>query len=396
MKRIMLIGVGDLRNYGCEAIVRGTYEILQQSFSSFTFTVAVANPSMARMILKDLPGIRLVEDRRRFSIYRVYRGFLRRFLHIGNGSPVRLNYSLADDCDLLLLGGGDNICMTSEGTLLLLCLDLLKTAERTVNHGGKYVLWGASSGPFTDECWKIVCPVLKKASGLFIREEITRTYLTSKLPGQSVLLFADPAFAMRLPENMHSPRTDTIRVGLNLSRLALWNRQDKLNEFCQNMVEWGHSNYIDELVLIPHVMTDENGPQNDYCFLQEIQTLLTKHNPDFKVLLLPRELGALRTKAEIANLEFLIASRMHCCVAGCSFGIPTVFLTYSIKGEGMCRFVYEGKYPSFTIEEVFGDEFFKKLTTLFEKRSSMKKILCSRRKYFYESALAAGKALNEL
>ena len=239
-------------------------------------------------------------------------------------------------------------------------------------------------------------PTLQKASGLLVREENTYDYLSTKMPTQLVQLFADPAFAMCLPDGNHYTMSDRIRVGLNLSKLALWNRLDKLGVFCQKIVDWGQANHIDELVLIPHVMTDENGPQDDYHFLQTINSLLMECNPKFSICLLPANLGALGTKAEVAKLDFLIACRMHCCVAGCSVAVPTVFLTYSSKGEGMCRFVYEGKYPSFTIEEAFGDGFFQKLTILFEERQAMKEVLSLRRDFFYKSALAAGKALEEL
>lgn len=60
--RILIIGTGDLRNYGCEAIVQGTYSILKKTFPECSVFLASDNKDYDRTyisfrIRKDLHHI---------------------------------------------------------------------------------------------------------------------------------------------------------------------------------------------------------------------------------------------------------------------------------------------------------------------------------------------------
>jgi len=47
-------------------------------------------------------------------------------------------------------------------------------------------------------------------------------------------------------------------------------------------------------------------------------------------------------KQVVSNMDLIFAERMHVGVAACSQVVPTVFIKYSLKGQGMAEYVYDG------------------------------------------------------
>lgn len=116
-KSVLIIGTGSLLNYGCEAIVQGTYNILRKMMPDCQITVASKDLLYDRGILPN--DVKLVKYERRFTLYRLCMGILRRVFHIGNGSPVRMNPFIGKKYDIVLSCGGDNYCETPEGGYIL-------------------------------------------------------------------------------------------------------------------------------------------------------------------------------------------------------------------------------------------------------------------------------------
>ena len=91
-KTVLIIGTGSLLNYGCEAIVRGSYRILRTFFPDCEIFVASDDKVYDATILP--PDIHLVSYKKRFTLYRLFKGVLRRCFNLGKGSPVRMNTTI--------------------------------------------------------------------------------------------------------------------------------------------------------------------------------------------------------------------------------------------------------------------------------------------------------------
>lgn len=389
MKKILIAGVGSLLNYGCEGIVRGTYNILKHKFNNdFSLTAAVNNVSVCRQCLSDIPDIRLIEDSDRFALRRIIPGILRR-IGIGDGSPVRLNIPIVDDYDVFLSAGGDNICPSPDGKIYNLCEDLLLMGKRAEKRHKQCLLWGCSVGPFSGTLEKMIMEELNNIHAIIVREKKTMEYLQGKVADEKLFFAADPAFAFTLPSYEINEKKIGKKLGLNISPLSFGTCEGSIYDFCDKFSLWFNKQYFQELVLIPHVMSSDDGAQNDWLFLSKMEQILHSKIQNKKITLLPPKIGALKTKIEISKLDMLIAARMHCCVAGCSLGIPTVFLTYSPKGIGMCDYVYSGEQKSFPIENVFNDIFYEDLDSFLEHRDKLEQVLFARHDKYLADAMSA-------
>ena len=191
--KVLIIGTGSLRNYGCEAIVQGTYQILRETIGNCEITVASDDIAYDSSVLPS--DIKLVSYKQRFTPLRLWRGLLRRFLHIGNGSPVRMNTKISKKYDIVLSCGGDNYCEAPNGTIYTLLEDLMEIGRTAKKHNKKYVLWGASVGPFKNPInHNRVLSNLELADLITVRENLSYQYLSSN---KKVRLVADPAFRMK-------------------------------------------------------------------------------------------------------------------------------------------------------------------------------------------------------
>lgn len=394
-KKILIIGTGSLLNYGCEAIIQGTYTILKTIFPNCEITVASDNHNYDREILpKD---IKLISYKRRFSAYRIYRGILRRLFHIGQGSEVRMKTNIAKRFDLVLSAGGDNYCETPEGNIYNLLVDLMEVGYVAINNGRKYILWGASVGPFKNEDnLERVTANLHKCSLITVREELSFHYVKEELQCPQAVLVADPAFCMDPDMSINfSKEEGFIYIGLNLSELSVAHciSADKRSGFIKALFEQLdsilESNPKFRFVCIPHVMTDV-GVQNDIIFMNKY--IKSTNYPD-KVSILPENLGARKTKAIISCMDLLVASRMHCCVGGISTSTPTLFIHYSNKGIGMSGYAYGHHKYELSVDSLTSSAFPSLVKRMIVEGPEIKHYLQNQQERFTADAMKAGNSL---
>ena len=260
--KILLVGTGSLLNYGCEAIVRGTNEMLREHWPEASLTVASDDLDYDRQLFEGCEGIEFVPYRKRFTVYRLLMGILRRF-GIGNGSPVRMNTGIIKDYDIFLSAGGDNYAEAPDGTLYHILRDLMKIGDKAATQNRIFVLWGASVGPFSKDNIDIVKRNLSKADILFPREQISYDYLNNqKLQGPEIITVADPAFCMETrKEELLQSRENEIIIGLNISRLSVDHsfRDKDRGEIIlfQALDSLLYEKPDVKYLCIPHVMTDK-------------------------------------------------------------------------------------------------------------------------------------------
>jgi len=385
--KIFLAGVGSLRNYGCEGIVQGTYAMFQEFWPECEMIVASDNPAVDTTTFEGYKNITFIKGKKRFTLYRLWKGILRRFLKIGHGSDIRMNVNLVKGKDIFLSCGGDNFCEAPDGSMYNILKDLLKTGENAKRNGLFYALWGASVGPFSHPNEKIIYSHLKESCDLIsVREELAMKYLLNiGIEKQKSELIADPAFYMQPDMNFVLDKQENeILIGLNVSPLA----------FSENIFpvldELFLINDHIKLICIPHVICPEIKPQDDYAFLQQYVRFSRFKN---RIQLLPSNLGAKKTKGCIAQCDILIAARMHACIAGVSAGTPTLFLTYSNKGKGMAQYVYHHRDWVISNSQLNSQNLIEKTDRILKEKDAIRQYLSENKSRFRLDAL---KAVEEL
>lgn len=239
-KSVLIIGTGSLLNYGCEAIVQGSYQILKTIMPDCNITVASKDIEYDRTVLPS--DVNLVKYENRYSLYRIFKGILRRFFHIGNGSPIRMNTKIGKKYDIVLSCGGDNYCETPDGGIYILLEDLMRVGAYAAKNSCYYVLWGASVGPFRNkDIFNRVRENLALCKLITVREELAYNYVSQKMQlSLTTKLVADPAFCMKPDRTVNFRKdNDFIYVGLNLSSLAVNHALDEEDseKFLLNLFE---------------------------------------------------------------------------------------------------------------------------------------------------------------
>ena len=389
--KILIIGTGSLLNYGCEAIVRGTYEILKAHMPDCRIFVASDDLDYDRRILPE--DIELVTYKRRFSPYRIFKGILRRVFHIGNGSAVRINTNIGKKYDIVLSAGGDNYCEAPDGSLYYLLLDLMTIGRKAHKKGKKYILWGASVGPFSEQNENIVIKNLGLTDAICTREELSYNYLSrfSETKAQTHLV-ADPAFCMRpVAYEDFTRESGKTYIGLNISILAIAHSKIGDNNafiktFAQRCDAYLESHPQTIFVLIPHVQ--QTAAQDDYTALEPLLAYI-EHKE--QCVLIPKGIGSAKTKGLVSQLDLLMAARMHCCVAGISTATPTMFIAYSNKGRGMAEYAYGHQQYNIEVKDMITDKMDATLDMMLEKKEEIKAHLEQQHERFVSEAMEAGK-----
>lgn len=328
MKVFMYNHSGSL-NRGCEAIIRGTVNVLNQTEPENELILSSYSPQEDKL-LKDL--VRLTPFKP---------CSLNKMQHIKAAVNIRLkndeSYSVvkqysdffdqAQHADICLSVGGDTYCYGDNPTIRILTDELIKRDKQTV-------LWGASIG--AEDLTTQKEKNLARVDAVFARESLTGSLLLEKKINPNVFIFPDPAFTLKgeelsLPVGWQAGNT----VGINISPLAA-----KINPgIMRNMLDFiryvlRHTDM--SVALIPHVTAPSN---NDMTMLNE----LYRENKELakgRLLLLPDNLTAAQYKGYIANLRFLIASRTHASIAAYSSCVPAMVLGYSVKSRGIARDVF--------------------------------------------------------
>lgn len=398
--RILIVGTGSLLNYGCEAIVQGTYAILRKNLPNAKIYVCSDDKTYDRRVLP--ADIHLITYRKRFTPYRLLRGILRRVFHIGNGSTVHMNYSIGKRFDIVLSCGGDNFCEAPDKSLYAILTDLMEIGKRAHRYHRKYVLWGASVGPFLkEENRKLVFDNLNLTHLICVREELAYQYvMADKRLQNKTYLVADPAFCMEPDLDIHFEKVQRhIYIGLNLSALAIGHAvpEEARTEFVKAF--FARLDYILDVhpeyhfVCIPHVVMKDNTAQNDILFLDQYRSF-TRHKE--RVSMLPHNIGARKTKGYIAQMDLLIAARMHCCVGGISTATPTLFLTYSNKGRGMSYYAYGHHNYETEMQEADKPAFAQLVEKMVEHRITIRQYLQERINSFTMDAMNSGLLLRSV
>ncbi|MFB3918321.1 MAG: polysaccharide pyruvyl transferase family protein [Terriglobales bacterium] len=388
----LLYGILGVYNYGCEAIVRGTVALLREVWPECQIDYASLRPEADEAVLSDLE-IRVVPRRpwRRYSCRNVCAKVART---VGSSWLPLMEYShLARSYDAVLSIGGDLYTIGPRGGYdrhLLRFGEAVKAAQK------RYVIWGASIGPFDDAATRAAFKShLSKADLITSREPSSTVYLASLGLSENVVSCADPAFVLGQPGPR--PRNHRLRIGVNFSPFsslacdagiagARRSQADVISALANQMDA--------DILLVPHVCSSKPA-DDDYGYLSEMRASLPD-NVRARTALLNANLGFAKTGSALATCDVVVAARMHCAINALGVGRPTVLIAYSQKAYGMARYVYENERFVLPIAQLDAQSACRLMSEVLRESADLEKFIASRSRRFYKDARGAANSLLQI
>ncbi len=319
------------RNHGCEALVRGTVNIIENSDRNAAFVLSSldtgADADIERIETKPARMRKLSFTEKIIAALDLKINKSEEYALEKMCSPIVLD---AEECDICLSVGGDTYCYGDNHATQVLTRELKKSGKKTV-------LWGVSIGE--EDLTEEKLESLRDFDAIFAREPITYKLLSEKNANDKIFLFSDPAFCMeRADVELVEGFTKKNTLGFNISPLVA-KKNPKVKEIAEDFIEFIFENTTMKVLLIPHVVEKDN---NDYDFMKPI---FEKFRDTGRIAILPPTLGAREYKGYIAHTRFFIGARTHATIAAYSSGVPTIALGYSVKARGIARDIFgEEKY----------------------------------------------------
>ncbi|MCK5508625.1 MAG: polysaccharide pyruvyl transferase family protein [Desulfobacterales bacterium] len=329
-------------NMGCNAlgysailILEETAKLLKRSFK-YTFFNEIEIKSLAQYDNIDGTKIQFVPPA--LTLRSKVKKILKR-----RGASIKYFNRSYESCDLFFeISGGDSFS-DIYGIQRPRLLNLYHA--KAARDGKPLVFLPQTIGPFkSNKAKKIASKSLSYASHVFVRDPISFKKALKFIVQNKVTQTIDMAFFM----DYDSQKKDIgmPRIGINPSGL-LWNGgytgdnqfglKTDYKELVARIIE-ELSNRKYEIVLVPHVL---HGPgyhiEDDYKVCKWLQ-----HKYSF-CKIAPFFYTPVEAKSFISGLDLLIGSRMHCCIAAYSSGVPIYPLAYSRKFKGL--FKEELNYP---------------------------------------------------
>ena len=370
------------KNHGCEALVRGTVNIIENSDENAEFVLSSYDAQA-----DNIDGVEVKQSATRELTF-PERIIAALDLRINKSEEYALEkmYSpvVADatECDICLSVGGDTYCYGNNHGIQVLTKELKKA-------GKKVVLWGASIGKedLTEEKLRS----LGDFDAIFAREPITFELLKEANANDNIYLFSDPAFCMeRTSVEMPEGFTRENTLGFNISPLIAKSNPKAL-EITEDFIDFIFENTTLKVLLVPHVVEDNN---NDYEFMKPVYE---KFSETGRIAILPQNLNAMQYKGYIAHTRFFVGARTHSTIAAYSSGVPTIALGYSVKARGIAKDIFgEEKnvldFNSMTDAAPLKKEFLK----LVEEENEIKGELMRSIPLRMRSAMEAGEMLQKI
>lgn len=382
MKYFLFNHVGSL-NHGCEAIVRGTVNIVSNSDADAEFVLSSYSPETDE-------GIKEVEKRkfatRSLTAMEKLIAAIDFKLYHSEEYALKKMYSdvvmQAQDCDVCISIGGDTYCYGDNHGIQVLTRELKKS-------GKKVVLWGASVGK--EDLTDMKLQSFADFDAIFTRESLTYDLLKSKNVNENVFLNPDPAFCMEREEVQPIDgfkKENTL--GLNVSPLVK-SYNPKITQVTKDFIRYILDNTTLKILLVPHVVEEGN---NDYEYMLNF---FEDFKDSSRIAILPPDLNAKQYKGYIAQTRFFVGARTHATIAAYSSGVPTAVLGYSVKSRGIAKDLFGEELcvvNSRTLENA--EPVIQAFNTLVEKEQEIKETLMRKIPVFLRDAMRMGEKLTKI
>lgn len=383
--KITMYGNGGAGNHGCEAISRGTVELLGAN----EYRILSENcREDAQYGLDTCAALESAKETRKkdFSFLKAYA----KLKLTGNYTDMDGLYylpaikSCKGNTDIAFSIGGDNYCYGNTALYAYLNRAFLK-------QGIKTVLWGCSIEPEV-AAEADVAEDLRHYALVAARESIT--YGAAKAVGANVVQIPDPAFCMQ-------PKVCAIDerflkgdvIGVNISPMIINNEKNQGAAYAnyRELIQYILDNTDAYIALIPHVVWANN---DDRIPLKQLYEDFGQNQR----LILVDDHTAPELKYTISKCKFFVGARTHATIAAYSTGVPTLVVGYSVKARGIARDLFgtEDGYvlPVQQLRE--SDELTRAFVRLYEKRDAIRAHLNETLPGYIARADEARKALEEL
>lgn len=339
--RIALYGIHGLYNYGCEAIVRGAYQLFASAFPDSEITYYSYHPQEDALQISDIP-VAVKPIKTNDSVLRRGVNKVLKTMNIDTRLP-RFDYSgIVDSNDLVVSIGGDIYTIPEHIRSQKVYghySPLVQFGDYVKRRGKKLIIYGASIGPFGKDGKAVAYykKHLQSVDCIIAREHECVDYLKRIGVKDNVIFMPDPIFAIPYREQ-HIDKEDAIAINLSpLSAREIMGTAEGTERSMASLITRLYQATKCELVLVPHVFSSDSR-DNDYEYLENVIAYLDEVTRNHVRLTKPESL--FDASAILAKCKVAVAARMHCALNAAMSGTLPLFLAYSSKAEGMAELVY--------------------------------------------------------
>lgn len=316
----------DGGNRGCEAITKGTVEVLNLNKNNY---VGLTTDLHLDSYL-GIDEISALIEKKEVNIFVKGITYLTRIIKHNNDftGSYRNHYdsflSLIDTKDICMITGGDMFCY-GDNELNYIIDYMSKKRIPTV-------LWGCSFGP--ENLTPAKMKALKQITAISARESLTYDYFVNELKMKKVKLVADPAFTLG-PQKCELPDYfDENILGINLSNFTSEKYSDD-NAFFKAFMEFVEYIIINTdltITLIPHVFWKGQDDREVCKLIKEKAS-----DPDRIKTLNTEKMNYCQIRYAISKCRYFIGARTHAMISAYSTCTPSIALGYSIKSRGIAK-----------------------------------------------------------
>lgn len=396
----LFVGNGPYRNRGCEAIVRGTMEILSDVWGDAITARAGTMASPATVAQQQAGEI----DPRvtHFPISHVGARLSRKWIMSQANKRLGTQFQhhtrdligRANDVRAAMQLGGDNYSLDYGRPQ-----DYIAVDRFLQKRGMPVFLWGSSVGPFDmdPEFAPEMYTHLRTLNGIFVRETETLAYLARNGVSENVHLVADPAFVMKKT----TPSDPAVRalvdgetIGINISPLvARFSSEcglDAWREKTAEMIIACARRTGRPILLIPHVASPKPD-EDDYTFMESLQKKVGD-SAGVPVNIVP-PLSAAELKWIIGCCAAFAGARTHSTIAALSSHVPTLTLSYSIKAIGINQDIFGHQQFCQSVKTITPEQFANIMGQIIDDGASIRTSLSSKIPEIQSRARSAGRIL---
>lgn len=253
-------------------------------------------------------------------------------------NKFKKNLDIFKEIDFILdIGQGDSFADIYGKNRFMYVDRIHRLAEK---FGKPYCILPQTIGPFSDKnIRELANRSILKSAMVMARDKRSFDYVVKNVPEQkNIHEYIDVAFFM--PYRQMKFNDDFIHVGLNISAL-LWNGgYTQNNQFgltvdykktIRLIIDYFLSEDKVKLHLIPHVVGENRGIENDY----EVSYDLWNEYQNERLVIAPFFLGPIEAKNYISGMDFFMGARMHSTIGAFSARVPVFPMAYSRKFNGL-------------------------------------------------------------
>ena len=383
MKDVLMYCHKGSGNHGCEAIIRGTMNVLNNA-GDFKYTLVSENPS------QDIEygiGEKVNVVKEQNPVKKNTFKFVNAYLDL----KIKKDYTKMNDLayeealtsinknGINLSLGGDNYCYGDQGKYIML-------HKLSRKHGTKTVLWGCSVDEDRLENPEII-EDFKSFDLIVARETITYNNMIKK-GLTNVKLYPDVAFTLQIDENMKElPPENT--VGINLSPLIMNYETNEGNALAsyEKLVEYILKETNMNVALVPHVIWEGNDDR------VPLKKIYDKFKDSGRVYMIG-DYNCTQLKAYISKCRFFIGARTHATIAAYSTCVPTLVVGYSVKSKGIAKDIF-GTYDKYVIpvQDLTEENLVREFKWMFNNEKSIKNHLEDFIPEYRQKSLEAGREI---